>query len=971
MLPFCRFGQIEVIATVVNSTSLVCESPPAVHTVAVEVGLALRFLHTKRKIIYTSPSHALTFSYTPDPVVTTVAPTAASARGGSMLRLAVEGVVDGSLHITVRIGTLGAEGTTPPSHVDVSAVLASPGVVTATLPANPLGMVAAEMPVEVSNNGVDFSTSLVSIVYEAAVTVASLEPSVVPEDGNVTVVVMGSNFVASRPNTLRCRFGVDAVVAATWRGVDRVECVCPPGHAGEASRVSVSNNGVDFTTDDVLLRYRTPIAALRLAPKVGPARGGTTITVTVTDVLATDKLDCVFREMNGAANHGWDHRLGAIRGRVPATVAGRTSVTCVAPKLDLAAASTAVNGPSVQLQVVLVATRASSLPAGSAESRLLESAPLVLVQASRMDMLFRYERLPAVTGVHPKTGPSTGGTVVRVSGENFVDPNTSANGLAGVLVCRFTLASNAGTPKNQGAVVPATFQRSSLATCVAPAWGLIVAAFAGSAGAGWELNNHTATAVAVEVSTNGVDFSASGIPFYFHEPLTVVSVWPARGPLLGGMTIVLEGSHFPAAPSALETPLCRFGESVLVPAYPVAGTTGAALRCEVPPAKTTGTVRVTVSTNGQNFFGNGNFTYQAEATVYAVSPVGGPGLGRTTVTVTGAGFQNTTGLHCRFGPRVVRATFVSTAELRCSAPPAAALMVRDAVSGAVPAFTAADAEVSFTGSRVAVEVTNFLPAASVVAGSGSFSAAAEDDLLQFSDDGVLFTYMPAVAVTAVSPISGPAGGGTTVTLIGAGFIELARATLQCHFRGAGGEVMGAPVAAVLLDDRRMTCVTPSVLAAGQALDAASLASQVPASQATAVKVSLNGGADLSPGGPQFRFLRPVVVSGVRPDRGLGRGGTRVVVSGAHFTNETSLRCRFGSTYAPATFLSSEAVACLSPPHEAQSGEVQRLELVQVGHALRLLAGPLRDVDGDGPRVRRDDVRVVGAAHRRRLFLRTG
>ena len=121
-----------------------------------------------------------------------------------------------------------------------------------------------------------------------------------------------------------------------------------------------------------------------------------------------------------------------------------------------------------------------------------------------------------------------------------------------------------------------------------------------------------------------------------------------------------------------------------------------------------------------------DFTYQGVPTVTAISPIAGPAAGGTTVVITGTNFIGATAV--RFGTVNATSFTVNSATQ---------------ITAVSPAGT--------VGSTVQVSVTT--PA-------GTSANTAADD----------FTYQGVPTVTAISPIAGPAAGGTTVVITGTNFI---------------------------------------------------------------------------------------------------------------------------------------------------------------------------------------------------------
>jgi hypothetical protein len=199
----------------------------------------------------------------------------------------------------------------------------------------------------------------------------------------------------------------------------------------------------------------------------------------------------------------------------------------------------------------------------------------------------------------------------------------------------------------------------------------------------------------------------------------VTGITPTSGPTAGGTAVAITGTDLSdvTAVDFGTTPATSF---FFVSADYISATS--------PPG--TGTVNVTVTTpSGTSAASTANeFTYTAAAaapTVTGISPNSGPAPGGTLVTITGTEFTGATGVD--FGTTV--ATNVTVLN--------ATTITADSPAG--------------TG---AVDVTVNTP-------NGSSATSTAD---QFT-----YTVIATPAVTGVSPNSGPAAGGTLVTITGTGF----------------------------------------------------------------------------------------------------------------------------------------------------------------------------------------------------------
>merc|ERR1712185_281718 len=161
----------------------------------------------------------------------------------------------------------------------------------------------------------------------------------------------------------------------------------------------------------------------------------------------------------------------------------------------------------------------ASPPSSGAGSRRVEVS-VNGQQFSSSGVAFTYRPSAAVSSVWPVRGASEGGTPVTVLGGGF---SSSAEG-SGALRCRFNAT-----------VVVASYVSESALVCNATAsWG------------------HAS----VEVSTNGREYTSSGVRFELVS-LVVSGLVPWSGPSLGGTVVTIGGSRLAHA-GALT---CTFGAS--------------------------------------------------------------------------------------------------------------------------------------------------------------------------------------------------------------------------------------------------------------------------------------------------------------------------------------------------------------------------------------------------------------------------
>ncbi len=201
---------------------------------------------------------------------------------------------------------------------------------------------------------------------------------------------------------------------------------------------------------------------------------------------------------------------------------------------------------------------------------------------------------------------------------------------------------------------------------------------------------------------------------------TVSGVTPNTGPAAGGTLVTITGTGFTGATAV------DFGTNPASGITVVNGTTITALS---PAGSGAVDVTVVIPAGTSATTAADRFTYttaQSAPTVTGVSPSSGPAAGGTLVTVTGTGFTGATAVD--FGTKpATGVTVVNDTTITADSP---------AGSGSV-------------------DVTVVTPA-------GTSATTSADQ----------FTYRAAVAapaVTGISPSSGPAAGGTLVTITGTGF----------------------------------------------------------------------------------------------------------------------------------------------------------------------------------------------------------
>ncbi|MGZ4342274.1 MAG: beta strand repeat-containing protein [Solirubrobacteraceae bacterium] len=315
---------------------------------------------------------------------------------------------------------------------------------------------------------------------------------------------------------------------------------------------------------------------------------------------------------------------------------------------------------------------------------------------------------------------------------------------------------------------------------------------------------------------------------------TVNSLKPSNGPAAGGNTIAVVGSNFTGATAV------NFGST---PATSFSVFSSGQINAVVPAGS--GAVDVTVTTPGGTSPTVSGDIYKYVPSVTSVSPTSGPTTGGTTVTISGTGFTGATGVS--FGGTAATFSVKSSSQISATAPAGAA-------------------------GTVDITVTTL----------GGTSATSTNDQ---------YTYVTPPTVTRVSPSSGPATGGTSVTIAGT------------DFTGATAVSFGG-TAASTYTVTSATSITATSPAASGAVD---VTVTIPA-----------GGTSATNPNDVFKYV-PSVTS-VSPASGPTAGGTSITINGTGFTGATAVS--FGGTAATTyTVNSSSKITATAPAESAGTVDI--------------------------------------------------
>jgi hypothetical protein len=614
----------------------------------------------------------------------------------------------------------------------------------------------------------------------------------------------------------------------TGGGQDSITLYYTPGCSDfnvGCSGSSIANTPYTFT-----INLPSPTVT-SVSPTTGPLAGGTSVVITGTNFTGT----------TGAAGV----KFGATNA-TGYTVNSNTQITATAP---------AGSAGTVDVTV----TNGSTSPTSAADQ-------------------FTYVAAPTVTSISPTSGPTGGGTSVIITGTNF----STTTGAAGV---KFGANNAASYTVNSNTQITAT------------------------APAGTGTVDVTVTTVGGTSATTASDqFTYVGAP-------TVTSISPTSGPGSGGTTVTITGTNFTGATAVV------FGAAA---ATGVTVNSATQITATSPAGTSTIDIRVTTAGGTSATSAADQFTYIAAPTVTSISPTAGPAAGGTSVTITGTNFTGVTAV--TFGGTAAAGfTFNSATSITATSPAGAAgaVDVRVTTPGGTSATSAADqftyaapptvTSISPTsgpqtgGTTVVITGTNFTGATTVVFGATAATGVTVNSATQITATSPAgtstidirvttaggtsatsaadqFTYVATPAVTSLSPTSGPAAGGTVVTITGT------------NFTGVTAVSFGGTAAAGFTFNSATSITATSPAGAAGAVD---------------VRVTTPGGTSAISAADQFTYAGPPSITSISPTGGPLGGGTIVTITGANLSGATVVT--FGATAAAGfTVNSATQITATSP-----------------------------------------------------------
>ena len=490
---------------------------------------------------------------------------------------------------------------------------------------------------------------------------------------------------------------------------------------------------------------------------------------------------------------------------------------------------------------------------------------------------------PTVFNILPNSGSTAGGTLVTITGSNFISGNTIVS-FGGVTATSISITN------------------SGRLTCTTP-------------------SNSAGAKNVVVTTSNGTATKANGFTYYGNPTITTIS--PNAGTIAGGTSVTITGSNF------FGSTLVSFGG---VAATSINITSSTRLTC-ITPSNSLGATDVVVTTSIGTATSTNGFTYSTNPTITTISPNLGSTAGGTLVTITGTNFIFGSTLVSFGGVTATSISVIDSTQLTCVTPTSTSgaknVLVITPIGGVssingftyygTPTITSISPNYgTISGSTtVTINGTNFISDATTVSFRGaaatsisvinstqltcstpSNSVGATDVVVTTSFGTTTstsgFTYYETPTITTISPNSGTIAGGTLVVIRGTNFIS---GDTIVSFGGA------AATSITVTSLTRLTCNTPSNSVG---------ATNVVVSTSTGTATSTNG----------FTYNLIPTITTISPNFGTIDGGTTVTITGTNFVSGGDTSVTFGGIDATDVVVTdSTQLTCSTPINSSGATDV--------------------------------------------------
>ena len=806
----CRFGTMQVPATLKSPTEVSCDSPTVTcpGKTVVQVSLNGQQYTTNQYDV-----HPSVFYYYPHLIVSYVQPDSVPTSGGSILTIYGEGFLmsrnstvsstTGRTMLTYTCqyssSTGAILGTTTATYVDDSIV---------KCPTPKIDTPTSSVELRISPNGQNWEPVSVSKVnFYSAPEISSINPKFGKiKQKNTTLEVHGTNFECSDPacQDVKCSFNtpdMSVITEGTRQSSSLIICQIPPISRPEVTTVQVSLNGIDYTTSSATYTFYDAFV-LAVDPPYVPVEGHTI--VRLIGYGFADTGECKVKLLDPLTGNSLICNSGPCI--IPATYISQSEIQFTAPAQAVVSDEN-LNNIGFRRFVVEVSVYEDSYTNNGMEIQYFQQPIVGPLTSDGSPVIFHVNTLKTVrTPVKINIPPGS----TRSSFLNFAKIRCRFQVLDDVIVT-VGIVVNYPFP-SEVAGISDDYSRIS---CPSPKF-------------------TTEGPGNIAISLNGRDFVGNN-KILVKPELKLLSVAPQCGPKEGGTHTVMNVQGFGTEDvnnlffswSTVCTPVIT--NDIFTPPNIIKTVTPAVPYVQESPGGTSLAVfslhRMTEFTNSskvstiQHYLdSSAEFLYYRQPIVMHTYPHSGIAAGGTPITLEGAFFfsdkQHLCTPKCKFGNEfIVEGEFISTVRIVCPSPAG--------VEGMTLPVT-----VSMNG---------------------------EDSTPEKPDQ--TFTFTPLPVIHSIHPSSGPSCGGTSIQVMGQKFVDLSAypREFQCVFTSANATQKPKITPASYLNDTTILCTSPGGWGAGTI---------------ATLQITYNG-VDLSNNNNTFRFYQ---VDSIFPLSGPAVGG---------------------------------------------------------------------------------------------------
>eukprot|EP00961_Rhodomonas_salina_P161310 2171329-Rhodomonas_salina.1 len=281
------FGAVVVACSVENEHWVNIRSPPANFAIPQSKGQAEL---VSVRIQGTVDGTLMSFEYYVAPVVEQVIPSLLSAGASAPVKVVGKGFLDTVQLTCVWLDSRSEDGI-PETRSDT--IWKSSSVVQCAVP--PQMAQDGSIGLEVSNNGVDFTTSGIGVIYHPSPTIYEISSSSV-DRGNLAGVILRGEHFRAESHEFTVLIGSSRCPVDFLRSSRKIVYCYFAGKGPANATVQISNNGVDFSTAESLV-IDGSMETCTAEPSAGPQTGGTGVVLQHSAVDVAVQLTCRFGDV--------------------------------------------------------------------------------------------------------------------------------------------------------------------------------------------------------------------------------------------------------------------------------------------------------------------------------------------------------------------------------------------------------------------------------------------------------------------------------------------------------------------------------------------------------------------------------------------------------------------------------------------------------------------------------------------------